>query len=159
MDASDERAITDECGWTRIRICAGGMSRVRRPRLFWTSREVEPRPWLEIIDGGRGLEGIVSGPLEPAELWVLPGWEFASEFTAERIPTFTRAIPRWKQPPGAPGFHKILPHEYDRYCADWRRFPPYTYRDGHCLLATPELQEQHGQCLLPRVALAPEREV
>ena len=42
MDAGDERAIMDECGWARILICAGGMSRARRPRLFWTSREVSP---------------------------------------------------------------------------------------------------------------------
>ena len=159
MDAADEAEITRECGWERTFICAGGMSRVRRPRLYWTSREVEERPWLSIRNGWRGREAVIDGVMEPADLWVLPGWEFPAESTPERIPTFTRAIARWRPPPGAPGLGRIAPHEYDRYCADWRRFPPYTYRDIHCLEATPELQTRSPQPLLARVALAPEREV
>ena len=87
MDAKDEKAITDACGWSRVRLCAGGMSRVRRPRLYWTSSAIQERPWLEIAENWKGRECIVTGPLEPADLWVLLGWKFPAESSAERIPT------------------------------------------------------------------------
>ena len=104
MDAKDEKAITDACGWTRVRLRAGD-----RGCTGHRARSKSDHG-LESGDTWKARGCIVTGPLEPADLWVLSGWTFPAESSAERIPTFTRAIARWKPPPGAPGLFKISPH-------------------------------------------------
>ena len=160
MDHADEQLISQSCRWSRVECCSSGSSRVRRPRFFWCEPPVCEGQGLALRAGHRGSVAALEGPLEPEAAWVLPGWRFVSDHDDKvRLPTFTRAIPRSRPPPGAPGLWTVPLHVRGRYEADWRRFGPYTYDDRFCLI--PEGDSLQGADTNPRtrVAVASEREV
>ena len=105
------------------------------------------------------LWGELAGPLEPCSAWVVPGWRWASEEDdTVWLPTFTRAIPRTRPPPGAPGLHKISDVARARYFRDALRFPPYTYEDHLCFVREADAAFSWQDPGAVRVALASERE-
>ena len=158
MDAKDEAIISADLTWKRYEACARRCSRVRRPRYFWLEPSPVGGPGLSFEDGPRGREIVIEGPIETSGTWEAPGWSFwSAEDPEARLPTFTRAIPRSRSPPGAPGLHRVRPHVLARYEQDCRRFPPYTYDDHFCLV--PEGSAARDHCALARVARASEREV
>ena len=159
IDYSDKVKITDEVSWPCLELCASGSSRVRRPRLYWHKPRVSARPGFFLSEVGEMLWGELAGPLEPCSAWVVPGWRWASEDDdTVRLPTFTRAIPRTRPPPGAPGLHKISGVARARYFRDALRFPPYTYEDHLCFVREADSAFSWQDPGVVRVALASERE-
>eukprot|EP00438_Fugacium_kawagutii_P006902 Skav221026 [mRNA] locus=scaffold576:100629:103533:- [translate_table: standard] len=50
-DEADVQQMTKQLGWKPIRSCASGLSRVRRPRLFWCSESLEDHPCFTRVVG------------------------------------------------------------------------------------------------------------
>ena len=159
MTQADARSIDQQCQWPRIELCSSGASRVRRPRNYWTSRALTPKPGFDISPRAGASRGRLWGPLEPTEMWTMPGWAWPHESNEARLPTFTRAIPRARPPPGAPGLLSVEDHELRRYERDQRRFPPYTYQDCFCLWPEAVASAIQFHPADGRVASATEREI
>ena len=120
---------------------------------------VSERPGLFVGGKPPFLRGQLAGPLEPPDAWVVPGWRWVSAHSeVARLPTFTRAIPRTRPSPAAPGLHKVSSTALSRYYADQLRFPPYTYADELCFVAEGCADPGPGTGVSARVALASERE-
>ena len=93
MSAMDCDLISEGLGRHPIFICSGGISRARRPRLYWPSFPVCAGPGVAISHSElHDLVGL-RAPVEPTEIWVSEGWCWP--FSEDRkLPTFTRSIPR-----------------------------------------------------------------
>ena len=129
-------------------------SRVRRPRYYWTRPAIVSTELLQLEDRARGVEAIIEGPLEPEAAWVLPGWRFVSEHQDDvRLPTFTRATPISRPPPGFPGLRRVDEPTLERYRRDWRRCGPYTYQ-GEFRLVPASTPSGAEECTHARVACA-----
>ena len=136
MDLANKQEITAEVGWPCPELCASGASRVRRPRFYWHVPMISERPGLFVGGKAPFLRSQLAGLLEPPDACVVPGWRWVSAHSEEaRLPTFTRAIPRTRPPPAAPGLHNVSSTALSRYYADQLRFPPYTYADELCFAA------------------------
>ncbi|CAK0897904.1 unnamed protein product, partial [Prorocentrum cordatum] len=147
MTAESCTLVSEGLGRHPVLIDAAGISRARRPRLFWCSFPVgdgcgrRASPLFDVIE--------LEAEVEPAEIWMLPDgcWDLGS---SARLPAFTRAVHRLAPPPAPAGLRECKAHESARWAADEYRFSPFTYRDA-CTLASAE----GGR----RVLQAPEREV
>ena len=160
MDLHDKELITSEIGWQVVELCAGGSSCVRRPRNYWLDPPVSSQPGFVVEEAVGGSKGVLFGPCEPPEAWVLPGWSwYGGSDESLRLPTFTRAIPRRRPPPGAPGLHRVDQPTLDRYFGDELRFPPYTYQSQFCMFPSSPGDESMAHLVAGRVAVAGEREV
>ena len=111
-----------------------GLTLARRPRLYWVSWELEE-------EDGAALVGVVERRL-PVKGQVLfnhtvdekdflePGWRRAE---GEQLPTFTTARPSPRPMRKPAGLHLCQEHELHRWRLDSHKFPPYQYRDIHCV--------------------------
>lgn len=159
MSLADQERISGELGWVRTEICSSGSSRVNRPRNYWTLPTLQSGDGFEVWPDATGQRGRLSGPLEPSYAWVLPDWEWRPGDSSQiRLPTFTRAIPRTRPPPGAPGLYEADSETLERYFGDELRFPPYTYSERYCVHPVAGGQAER-QGLGPRVLRATEREI
>lgn len=131
-DPADQAIFREETSWPQYLICSGTLSRVRRPRFFWVSEELDFRP-LGIVEAGPDYTTVhLSAPLEPTELWVSPGWSWQGDEDTS-LPTFTRSIPRRKPPPSPAGLAHTPEDARQRWYEDDYRYPPYTYKTQFCL--------------------------
>ena len=87
--------------------------------------------------------------------WILLGWTWDIEGDpAVRFPAYTRAIPRRRPPPGAPGLHRVDQGTLARHYGDQFRF---TYAAYVCVrVEGPRVLEGSPQEL--RILCATERE-
>ena len=119
MSLADQERISNELGWVRTEVCSSGSSRVNRPRNYWTMPTLQGGEGFEVWPDATGQRGRLSGPLEPSFAWVLPDWEWRPGDASQiRLPTFTRAIPRSRPPPGAPGLYEADSETLQRYFGD-----------------------------------------
>lgn len=131
-DPADQAIFREETSWPQYLICSGALSRVRRPRFFWVSEELDFRS-LGIVEPGPNYTTVhLSAPLEPTELWVSPGWSWQGDEDTS-LPTFTRSIPRRKPPPSPAGLAHTPEDARQRWYEDDYRYPPYTYKTQFCL--------------------------
>eukprot|EP00438_Fugacium_kawagutii_P002167 Skav228801 [mRNA] locus=scaffold359:83300:86560:+ [translate_table: standard] len=134
MDDDDCEAMNEgyeTCPW---HIDAAGCSLARRPRLYWVTWEIFPEPGVQIIRGtpsDRPIQGTVTFdvPVDQAD-FLQPGWRLLE---GEKLPTFTTSRPSSKPMRKPAGLLQCTEHELERWRADRHRFPPYQYRDVHCL--------------------------
>ena len=131
-DPEDQEVFRAETGWEQWLLCSGSLSRVRRPRFFWVSEELD---WedIAVIEPGQGYRTAhVTAPLEPVEAWISPEWSWLGAPDTP-FPTFTRSIPRSRPPKDPAGIHHTPEDAINRWREDDYRYPPYTYKLAHCV--------------------------
>lgn len=74
--------------------------------------------------------------------YILKGWKLSA---GQKLPTFTTSRPRLTPGNEPAGLWQCEPLEVERWVNDLHRFPPYVYRDKHCL------QNAHGEHRLPTI--------
>ncbi len=152
-DDQDVEKMSEALRMECLRVCSGDLSWVRRPRLYWSSAEMDDHPSFERQHGEVYDVLKFRGETEPLELVCSPGWSLpGAELDGSlRLPTFTRAIPRKKAPPQPAGIQQCDDQTLRRWKADHMKFPPYTYQ--------PQYLFRHLEDERVRVANAQEREL
>eukprot|EP00438_Fugacium_kawagutii_P030713 Skav213067 [mRNA] locus=scaffold364:748159:750546:- [translate_table: standard] len=133
MDDQDRDEITERLGWRPHLAQSGDISRVRRPRFYWTSEPVPAMPWLELTTFGLMTKITMKGDIEPNALWLPPGMTFLDD-PKLRLPTFTRPIKRTRPPIDPAGLKDASVAAKHRWRDDQFRFPPYVYEEKYLLL-------------------------
>ena len=107
---------------------ASCISRVRRPRLYWSSSGVDDHPSFQREAGEVCDKLVFEGEVEPLQLvWDEGGWPAGEMSNEAKLPTFTRAIPRRRPPPDPAGIKQCDETTLRRWREDRMKFPPYTY--------------------------------
>ena len=147
MDAADRHAMSAGIGTEPISCNAGSLTWCQRPRLYWVDWELDAQFISSKHDSG------APAPVE-VKLWahqdisevIKKGWIKVDP--DHRFPTFTTARPQKKPGRKPAGLRECNQEEIERWQADLHRFPPYQYREQHCLvnkknvLRIPDLQER-----------------
>ena len=131
-DEGDQATFRSVTGWWQWLICSGTLSRVRRPRFFWTSSFLDFSQ-IGLVEPGKNYYVVhIFAPLEPESCWVAPGWSWLGSPDTP-FPTFTRSIPRARPPRDPAGLHHTPADARERWWQDDYRYPPYTYKLEHCV--------------------------
>ena len=152
MDWEDCQAMNEGFEDQPWFVDADGVSLCHRPRVYWVSWEIsEDSEGVDMLWGSGDrlpLKGEIKLSATVDESSFLePGWKRKSP---KPFPTFTTSRPS-PQPLRRPaGLKDCEPHEKLRWQEDLHRFPPYQYKDNHCL------QSRDGSLRPPSVL---EREV
>ena len=152
-DLEDVEKMSQTLAMSPVEVCASCVSRVRRPRLYWSSTGLDDHPSFQREAGPACDRIILEGPLEPLDLICDKGWGWPTGEMDEgaKLPTFTRAIPRRRPPPDPAGIKQCDEDTLRRWRNDRMKFPPYTYLPQFLM------REKDGEG--SRVASANEREV
>eukprot|EP00435_Cladocopium_sp_Y103_P065597 s17_g27.t1 len=135
MDEADRAIMSEHMESLPYLVDAEGVTICRRPRLYWITwalREAEGVT-VEKVDkpGWKGYNIVkLNHPVNPAE-FLLKGWTLGG---SEKLPTFTTSRPRAAPGNRPAGLWQCTTGEVDRWKKDCHRFPPYVYRDVHCLV-------------------------
>eukprot|EP00438_Fugacium_kawagutii_P034020 Skav221004 [mRNA] locus=scaffold1846:71194:78195:+ [translate_table: standard] len=130
-DEADIRAMSAEMEVRPVLVDSSGVSRARRPRLFWMSVPLVMHEEVELHEQTDYDVVSYTGATEQMQYILDDGWSWkAGESSpAARFPTFTRAIKR-AHPPKSPAGLSHTPEEArQRWETHQYRFPPYTYKE------------------------------
>eukprot|EP00438_Fugacium_kawagutii_P020958 Skav211849 [mRNA] locus=scaffold305:925833:932175:+ [translate_table: standard] len=130
-DHKDVAEMTQALKVEPVKACSSGVSRVRRPRFFWSNVKLRDHPGFSRVRHPSYDEIEFQAKLEPLERVADPGWKWkAAEKQEElRLPTFTRAIPRKRPPPSPAGIRQCNEETLKRWELDQMKIPPYTYQE------------------------------
>ena len=144
MDANDREVMSKSFGGDPIACDAGSFTWCHRPRLYWLSWELVPMEGMDLHDGGTGKprQLVLHAQQDLSEV-IRSGWLKVDPAVA--FPTFTTSRPRDHPGRKPAGILQCTPRELDQWIADRHRFPPYQYREGHCLV------NKHNEFRLPDV--------
>eukprot|EP00438_Fugacium_kawagutii_P017412 Skav229251 [mRNA] locus=scaffold2154:301110:302876:+ [translate_table: standard] len=134
-DPADIKTMSSELEMRPVLVDAEGVSRAKRPRLFWLSTQLIQHEEVEVQEKTDYDVMIYSGETEEMQYILDDGWEWPGGAADPRLrfPTFTRSIPR-ASPPKAPAGLSHTPEEaQQRWVAHQHRYPPYTYKDEFVL--------------------------
>ena len=94
-DLQDVEEMSRELAMDPTEVCASCISRVRRPRLYWSSSGVDDHPSFQREAGEVCDKLVFEGEVEPLQLVWDEGWGWpAGEMSNDaKLPTFTRAHP------------------------------------------------------------------
>ena len=147
MDIQDQNHMSASFGEEPWYIDASGVSLANRPRLYWIDWELGVTADVQFGHTPVGRRSVlIQADLEETE-FLTPGWKHVGP---GKFPTFTTSRPRAKAGYKPAGLTACGAHERARWEADSFRFPPYQYKDEHCV------QNKHG---VKRLLNATEREV
>lgn len=142
MDESDRSTMSAGFGCEPVKCDAGHFTWCHRPRLYWLSWDLAPDQPSYVQEGG---------DKEPDELFLYgeqdcstvlrPGWHKCEP--SKSFPTFTTARPQARPGRKPAGIKQCSSSELERWAADLHRFPPYQYRDEHCV------SNRQGQLRIP----------
>ena len=134
MDEKDRAIMTEHMESLPYAIDAGDLSLCRRPRLYWVSWEMLESPEVEVekvVRPGWGSFYKVTLHADVAARdYLTKGWALDE---GEKLPTFTTARPRSEPGDRPAGLWQCQSWEVERWKSDAHRYPPYVYRDKHCL--------------------------
>ena len=130
MDQANERVMSDSFGVTPWYIDAGGLSLAHRPRLYWVDWELFNGDGVVFGKTPTGRPSVTLSVQVEEKAYLSPGWKKVGDGP---FPTFTTSRPR--QSPGykPAGLKECSPEEKSRWENDLHRFPPYQYKDKHCV--------------------------
>ena len=111
-------------------IDAGSISWCNRPRLYWVDWELDLRE-VDVVATPKGTNSIKLTANQDLKLVIKEGWEKIA--TSICFPTFTTSPPSSTPGHRPAGVHQCTASELKRWEADSYRFPPYQYRDCHCV--------------------------
>ena len=145
MDVEDRVVMSKAIGCQPWMLNSEGISLCRRPRLYWISWElvegkgviVKPPQTAAWEEYG---EIHLSGEID-AKAFISSGWKMNCPI----LPTFTTSRPRDSPGNRPAGLWQCEEHELTRWREDKHRFPPYVYRDVHCL------SNEQGELRLPSI--------
>ena len=130
-DDEDVTEMTGVLGSKPVLACSSGLSRVRRPRLYWSNIRIEDHGSYTRAHYGLYDELIFEEAPEPMEAgWHWPGGVADEEL---RLPTFTRAIPRRRPPAQPAGLSSCDAETVKRWQKDRMKFPRTPIRRSFCL--------------------------
>eukprot|EP00435_Cladocopium_sp_Y103_P050459 s406_g15.t1 len=147
MDAKDREIMTEAIGEEPLLCDAGCFTWCHRPRLYWLSWEVTHDESTLLLRREGEVERIEFEGQQPLEQVLRKGWSKVDPTSP--FPTFTTSRPQMKAGRKPAGIKQCQDHELQRWADDLHRFPPYQYRDGHCV------RNRQGTLRVPD---APERE-
>ena len=152
-DEEDVAKMSEELDMEAVEVCASDISRVRRPRLYWSGCGLDDHGSFRREAGERAEVVRLLGDKEPLEAIPDPGWGWPGGELDDnlKLPTFTRAIPRSRPPPAPAGLGSCSEETVQKWKSDKMKFPPYTYQ--------PQFLFRHRETGDTRVASAGEREV
>eukprot|EP00435_Cladocopium_sp_Y103_P034012 s218_g8.t1 len=129
-DEKDIEEMSQELGARPVLACASALSRVRRPRLYWCNVHLEDHPSYTWAEHKLYGEVIFQEEMEPLEKVCDDGWSWpaGTEDENQKLPTFTRAIPRVKPPPYPAGLASCSKETLRFWREDQMKYPPYTYQ-------------------------------
>ena len=134
MDSKDCETMNEEFEDTPWAIDAAGLSIARRPRVYWVSWDLEEEDHVTISKGAEHrlpIKGSVEFNCEVDESEFLESrWK---RMVGQILPTFTTAGPSPHPLRKPAGLHLCQDHEVARWKDDDHRYPPYQYRDIHCV--------------------------
>jgi len=128
MAKQECEVITKELGVFPYWLNSADAVPMNRPRLCWTSEEVEGQlRGLRFRDQEHWTEVTAEAPYPELGAWLTPGCQWPGEEEGAVFPTAMKAIPR-KRPPVQPaGISRCGDDTIGRWTADGYRFPPYHY--------------------------------
>ena len=152
-DDKDIEEMSSVLGVRPILACASGLSRVRRPRLYWCNVRLEDHSSYSQSHFDLYDEIVFEEDPEPIEKVADEGWHWPhGEVDGQlKLPTFTRAIPRKRPPPDPAGLASCDKDTVKMWKEDRMKFPPYTYKEEYRFAPVGELDGT-------RVASVTERE-
>ena len=133
MDATDCHVMNEAYALMPWFVDSAGISLSHRPRLYWCDWELHEAAGVTILTGSDGRlpiqgEVVLHSQLDPVD-FLEPG----STLVGDKLPTFTTSRPSAVPMRKPAGLRDCLPHEVARWKADRHRFPPYQYKDKHCV--------------------------
>ena len=130
--ASEIGKINELVGRVPYLICAGAVSRMRRPRLYWLSRPLAADWEGSCLERGHRREVQLAAPLEPDWRWLSAGasYPLAADPDA-RLPTAVRCIPRSRPPRAPAGIAQCDEEALARWKADDYAVAPYQYQEKY----------------------------
>lgn len=136
MDYNDCEVMSSSFESSPWFVDAAGITLAHRPRLYWISWELEEEEGAVIhwgSDGRLPIQGevVLRVDIDEAD-YLEPGFVKAS---SKPFPTFTTARPSSHPLRKPAGLKDCLAHEVQRWKDHLHRFPPYQYRDVHCLVS------------------------
>eukprot|EP00435_Cladocopium_sp_Y103_P038922 s627_g10.t1 len=131
MDAKDRKVMTEAFGDQPLLCDAGSLTWCHRPRLYWLSWEVESGESVELDPSSEVCTLRLSGKQHLEEV-IRAGWRKVD--TTRSFPTFTTSRPRTSAGRKPAGIQQCDLHELERWHLDSFRFPPYQYKDIHCVV-------------------------
>ena len=135
MDRADCQTMNDSYDGQPWFIDSAGVSLAHRPRLYWFTWEIMEEEDVEIYLGSDGklpIEGEVKLHAQVCEQDFLePG---CARVEQKPFPTFTTSRPSPFPLRRPAGLRDCEPHELQRWKDDQHRFPPYQYKNCHCVL-------------------------
>ena len=147
MNQQDQQVMSDSFGSQPWFIDAAGVSLAHRPRLYWIDWELTHQEGVVFGQTPVGRAEVkLHATLDPVD-FLTPGWKPCSD---QKFPTFTTSRPRGEPGYKPAGIQQCTPVELERWKHDQHRFPPYQYRDCHCIV------NKHG---VKRLLNISEREV
>ena len=130
MSVEDQDEMSKAFGGEPVYIDAAGLSPAHRPRLYWVDWEICPGPDVTFGHTSIGRRSVSFHEAINVDDYLLPGWKRASD---GKFPTFTTSRPKAKPGYKPAGVRQCQAHELARWQADSHRFPPYQYKDEHCV--------------------------
>ena len=130
MNSEDEQVMSADYGGHPVYIDSADVSLAHRPRLYWVDWELVTKTDVQFSQLESGRTKVQLKAEVDSARFLSPGWKLNGE---GKLPTFTTA-----RPSAVPGFkpaglNQCSIEEARRWKEDCHRFPPYQYRDVHCL--------------------------
>ena len=131
MDEEDRNTMSDHFGDSPWKCDSKYMLWCCRPRLYWLTWDIVEGEGVELFQDSEPRE-LRLHALQAMEEICKEGWVKADPLSS--FPTFTTSRPRLKAGHKPAGVQQCSMLELERWEADSYRFPPYQYRNCHCLV-------------------------
>ena len=134
MDRQDCQVMNDSYELSPWFVDSDGISLCHRPRLYWFDWEVKEGEGVELWQGSDGRLPIQGEIRLKASVETRAFLQRGAQMGGERLPTFTTSRPCTTPMRKPAGLKDCVAHEIQRWKDDHHRFPPYQYKDKHCVL-------------------------
>lgn len=129
----DESASDEISSWMGVRpyhLDSLDAVPMRRPRLCWTSEQVEDcLDGLQYIEERRWCRIVAKAQYPLLSQWLEAGCEWPGELRVEGFPTCMRAVAKDSPPKFPAGLNRANSDCQDRWAASSFIYPPYQFRD------------------------------